>query len=59
MLYFGRQLTAAEAKEYGLVSQVFPQSQLDKAWDEIYRLAKLPPQVGLKHQKNQNPLIAY
>lgn len=43
VLLFERKLTAQEAFERGLVTEVFPHNSLHQVWPRIRRYAKLPP----------------
>ena len=42
MLHFGRKITAAEALEWGLVSEVYSPEEESKVWAKIESLAELP-----------------
>jgi enoyl-CoA hydratase/carnithine racemase len=49
MLYFGYQMGAHEAKECGLVSQVFPHATFEQeVWPKLEKFAQMPKQVMLK-----------
>ncbi|KAK7802281.1 hypothetical protein U0070_012803 [Myodes glareolus] len=51
MLLFGKKLTAREACAQGLVTEVFPDSTLEKEiWTRLKAYAKLPP-IGMKISK--------
>lgn len=43
MLVFSKKITAAEAYQHGLVTEVFPDNHLDEVWPRIREWAKLPP----------------
>jgi enoyl-CoA hydratase/carnithine racemase len=45
MLYFGHQMGAHEAKECGLVSQVFPHATFEQVWPKLEQFAQMPKQV--------------
>jgi 1,4-dihydroxy-2-naphthoyl-CoA synthase len=48
MLYFGQQMGAHDAKECGLVSQVFPHSTFEQeVWHKLEQFAQMPKQVML------------
>lgn len=46
MLFAGRRLTAAEAHDCGLVTDVFPHDKfMDEVQNRVQAMAKLPPKV--------------
>lgn len=46
MLFAGRKLTAAEAHDFGLVTDVFPHDKfMDEVHNRVQAMAKLPPKV--------------
>ena len=45
MLHFSRKISALEAFQWGLVSEVYSQEEESKVWDKINSLAALPTKV--------------
>ncbi|XP_068201260.1 enoyl-CoA delta isomerase 2-like [Palaemon carinicauda] len=43
MLLFNKKITAADAKNYGLVTEVYPHENLHEVWPMIREWTKLPP----------------
>jgi peroxisomal 3,2-trans-enoyl-CoA isomerase len=49
MLYFGHQMGPHEAKECGLVSQVFPHASFEQeVWPKLEQFVQMPKQVMLE-----------
>jgi peroxisomal 3,2-trans-enoyl-CoA isomerase len=49
MLYFGQQMSAQDAKECGLVSEVFPHATFQQAvWPKLEQFIQMPKQVLLE-----------
>lgn len=46
MLHFGRKITAFDAQQWGLVSEVYSPEEGNKVWDKIHLLAELPTKVS-------------
>jgi hypothetical protein len=47
LLFFNTKITAAQAHEWGLVSQVFPQDRFQtEAWNKVKQVADLPVKVS-------------
>lgn len=50
MLLFNKRITAQEAKDLGLVTDVFPSlSFQDEAWKRIVQISESPPEVCSHH----------
>lgn len=45
MLYMGYQMSAHEAQQYGLVSQVYNHDALEKVWDYLNKVSTLSSEV--------------
>jgi hypothetical protein len=54
MLYFGHQMGAHDAKECGLVAQVFPHTTFEQeVWHKLEQFAQMPKQVMLDFVYNK------
>ncbi|XP_042870357.1 enoyl-CoA delta isomerase 2-like [Penaeus japonicus] len=51
MLLFGKKMTAEEACNLGLVTEVFPDEHMDQIWPRLHQWAKLPP-IAMQRAKN-------
>lgn len=47
MLYLGYKMSAHEAKQHGLVSQVFNHNSLEEIWNYLNQISKLSSEVLL------------
>lgn len=45
MLYLGYKMNAQEAKQYGLVSQVYNHESLEEVWNYLNKISTLSSQV--------------
>ena len=50
MLLFNKRITAHEAKDLGLVTDVFPSLSFhDEAWKKVEQISESPPEVRSHH----------
>lgn len=45
MLYLGYKMNAQEAKQYGLISQVYNHDSLEEVWNHLNKISTLSSQV--------------
>lgn len=45
MLYMGYKMSAPEAKQYGLISEVYDHDVLEEVWNYLKKISKLSSEV--------------